>query len=621
MSFWRPGLLPSLQGSVPRCRYTAAILVLLSLTTVIPFAFGPLHLDGIRDLEAAWNMIQGGPFPLAGPAINDTFHLGPVWFYILAIPLALTHSLTVALLFAGVLAALKFWLAEALGRQAIDARFGLLFALALALPGWSVLAPVSFTHTVVVETATLAAAYCLLRLAQGATPRWWAIYGLLQTLALHAHPAAVLPVILVPLVAWMRYGRIESGFSQELYWMGIGLLLGFLLFIPPLVFEAERNWQGFERLMDFGSDSSFLGSMAGAPELWQGIALLGPDVIFTHLVSGTAGEIARWIWIALLVAAMIGSIRAILNPTMRRKWVAAFIISSAALLLLASLRGHTPYYMAQAWIPWWCGLVALGWWALKKRWLGAMATGVIMLSVMGGGVVVLRAEQGLIPLPILSMYDVRHDRAALDLPVVPFWRLERFGHELCTASSPVILHGPLALAYHSVLGLPGRMECGDTSNVTVGGGAELTGASHHLGLTPAQLRNLGLKNTEWVTALSLTPDRVIAAAGTSDLVGESTYPFRARQASTPLLEYTFEAAASDWIVFNTLFGAYEESRVVTIEADGQHPEALLQDSVSAVWRCNHCGPGLVRWHLEIRSRSETVDLLVLDPLKSGVESL
>lgn len=611
MIWSRPALLSLPADNAQRSQSTTALLVFLSLVTVVPFAFGPLHLDGVRDLEAAWNITRGIRLPLAGPIINDSVHLGPVWFYILAIPLAISHSLTFTLLFAGVLAALKFWLAEALGRQTMGARFGLLFAVALALPGWSLLAPIVFTHTALIETAMLATAYCLLRLAQGRSPRWWAAYGMLQALALHTHPATVLLLVLVPLVGWMRFGRVGCGTAADLRWLGLGLLAGLLAFLPAVLYEAEHHWQGFEQVGRFVSGHTPFTAMLATPTLWYGIALRGPDVLFSYLASTTAGELARWLWIVLMAAALVGCIGAAQLASKRRILVATAAVTCVSLLLLAALRAQTPYYMAQAWIPFWSALIALGWWAPGRKAAGPVIAGVAALCTIGSVSVIQRAEQGLIQLPVLSVSNVRQASPVFGLPVIPAWRLEYLGRDLCTNPVPTVLHGPLAQGYDNMLGLPGRMVCGDTPWVTVGGGAAETDAVHLLGLTPAQLQNLGLQDAGWLETFSLKPNRIVAASGTSVLADGKAYPFRTRQTSPPpLLTYSFETAGSERVVFSTLFGPYEESKVVTISANGHQPRQLLQDSVSSVWHCGDCDPGPVHWRLEVRSRSAVVDLLV-----------
>jgi hypothetical protein len=602
-------------GNEQRSPSTTALLVLLTAVTVIPFAFAPLHLDGMRDLVAAWDIISGARLPLAGPVINESVHLGPVWFYILAIPLAISHSLTITLLFVGVLAGLKFWLAEAIGRQAVGARFGLLFAAALAMPGWSLLTPIIFTHTALIETSMLAVAYCLLRLAQGGSPRWWLSFGILQALALHTHPVTVLLLVLLPPVCWMRFARGDCELAREMRWLGLGIVAGLLPFLPSLLFEAERNWKGFEQLGRFASGHAPIAEVLAAPSLWYGIAIRGPDMLFSHLASPVAGEFARWLWIALLLAALLGCIRAARLVSTRRNLLVTLLVICISLLLLAALRDRTTYYMALAWIPFWSVLITLGWWSLVRKSAGLVMVGAATLCTFGSVSVVQRMEQGFVQLPIMSVHDVRLVSPTFGLPVIPAWRIERFGRDVCTKPVPVVLHGPLGQSYDSVLGLPGRMACGDTPWVTVGGGAAEAGAVHLLGLTPAQLRGLGWQDAGWAEAFSLAPSRIIAASSTSVLADGSVYPFRTRQASVPPIQkFTFEAAHSELIMSSNLFGAYEASEVVTIDANGHQPRQLMQDSVSTVWRCSACDPEPVRWELEVRSRSAVVDLLVFEPL-------
>ena len=55
-----------------------------------PFAI--THLDLARDIGIALGIVDLERWPLSGPPLNGTLHLGPVWYYVLALPLWLTHS-------------------------------------------------------------------------------------------------------------------------------------------------------------------------------------------------------------------------------------------------------------------------------------------------------------------------------------------------------------------------------------------------------------------------------------------------------------------------------------------------------------------------------------------------
>jgi len=94
-----------------------ALLVLIVLHVAVHID-ALLVIDSGRDVANAWLIAKGANFPLWGPSIYGTWSLGPVWFYLLAIPLWFdSQSLTPLALLIGVLGAAKLPLAYFLGRR------------------------------------------------------------------------------------------------------------------------------------------------------------------------------------------------------------------------------------------------------------------------------------------------------------------------------------------------------------------------------------------------------------------------------------------------------------------------------------------------------------------------
>ena len=149
-----------------RSEHWAIVLLLAALVAlhVALFPFATLVTDSGRDLANAYAVGHGGPYPEYGPGLFGRWKLGPVWFWLLALPLKLGASVTAAALFTGLLAAAKIPLAYGLGLRLLDARLGLLAALLIALPGWSSVGTLVLAHVSVVESALLATAWLALRL-------------------------------------------------------------------------------------------------------------------------------------------------------------------------------------------------------------------------------------------------------------------------------------------------------------------------------------------------------------------------------------------------------------------------------------------------------------------------
>src|SRR5262245_31056950 len=116
---------------------------------------GASGYDTARDLSYAYAISHLQAFPLHGPVLGGALHLGPLWFYLLALPMALTESWLAVALFVAFLCSLQFPLAYAAGRRLIDRRFGLFWCAMLTLPGWGTFEVIGFGHTNVVRVASL----------------------------------------------------------------------------------------------------------------------------------------------------------------------------------------------------------------------------------------------------------------------------------------------------------------------------------------------------------------------------------------------------------------------------------------------------------------------------------
>ncbi|HEX3137698.1 MAG TPA: glycosyltransferase family 39 protein, partial [Casimicrobiaceae bacterium] len=140
--------------------------------------FGAAGPDTTRDVAAALAIRDLGALPLHGPLLAGTAHLGPLWFYLLSLPMLLARSWVGVAVFVAVIGSLQFPLAYAAGRRLIDRRFGILWCALLTLPGWGSFQLVGFSHTNMVPTCSMLALYALVRLAQQRRPRWLVVSAL-----------------------------------------------------------------------------------------------------------------------------------------------------------------------------------------------------------------------------------------------------------------------------------------------------------------------------------------------------------------------------------------------------------------------------------------------------------
>jgi hypothetical protein len=593
-----------------------ALLALLMLGFVLPCLTSTVILDTARDLDAAARIVAGDALPLRGPVINAMAHVGPLWFYLLALPLALTGSIAATLGFAGLLGALKFPLAYLFGLRLADARLGLAFALMLALPGWSSAQLLLVSHTTLVEACVLAVLLAQLALWRDGAARLWLACGLLQSLALHAHPATLVLALGVPPLLWRRRLR----WREDLPWIALGFALALLPFAPVAVAEARAGWPALAALAAFAETRAADPALAGAVALARGATLGGAAFLARGLASADLAPLL-WALFALVAAgASFGLLRAGMNAPSRRLIMTAIGALVLALIGLTLLRAETPFYMALVWLPFVALLLALG---LAQLWRGgnvlrrfghAVAIAALLLHLIAAALLVRRAEQGLAELPLAAFGDVRLVEVPFeDTALLPAWRLDRFGAALCAEPARTVLHADLALLIDSALALSAQLACGDTSRIGIGGGARETDARHLLGLTPRQLQRAGYHAADWELTATLAPRAVIAAAMSMPLPDGSGYPFRARAAGARALHRVeFEAPAEARVVIAHPFFVYDDARTVAVRADEAPAELLSRTRATEIYAAPATGARVVRWEVEIDSGfPERLDIVVV----------
>ena len=334
------------------------VAVLLVLTTIYVASYGySLEIpDSTRDIYTAYRISVGQIFPLEGPVFGGAMHGGPVWFYLLAIPLILYKSWLAVALFVGIVAGLKFILAYVCGSHLVDRRFGLVWALVLALPGWSTLEQVAFTHVNLAEACVLATLYFAIRVRERPDLGRVLVLGIACGLAFHAHPttAPVVPLSLgVVLLARPQLRRTTVVFI---------FFAGFLApFTPYLVSQVRNGFPDFQTSAGYVTANVQLSQVANVPTIVRSVLFDGPLLIVRDLI-GVPPPRVRFVEagvIVFLVAALVGAIRSVRAAGgARMLWLTSGGVALFA-VVIACLRTEPPIYFVHALIPSIAALVAV----------------------------------------------------------------------------------------------------------------------------------------------------------------------------------------------------------------------------------------------------------------------
>ena len=385
----------ALDGARPAPRVDWLIVLALMALYAAGYAYITFVTDTARDVGTGWRIAHGEELPLLGPYIGGRWKLGPIWFYVLAALVALGRSLTAVSLGVGALAALKLCFAYALGRRLHGRTLGLAWAALLALPGWGSIEQVVFTHFNLVEAAVLGTLLAAHRAWLAPSAARFALVGLAFSLAMHAHPTALVAAPVVVLAWWAAR---PGGAAQRLRAAAAIVIGGLVPLVPMLVSEARTGFHQFTATVDFVGQGGFGARLAQSPRLLLEFARNDLRVARDLLQPlGPAGLAVAAASAALLV---LGAVLALALPgrvPRRVRWLGA-AYCAACIAGASALRHPASVYFFYAILPFGTGVAALGWAALSER-LAAQRGALVGLALAGFGLLAferapVRAQRG-----------------------------------------------------------------------------------------------------------------------------------------------------------------------------------------------------------------------------------
>lgn len=587
-------------------------------------AFAALHIaaalgsagtsDTGRDLYFARQIDLGNEWPLSGPGVNATIHLGPLWYYVLAAIMLIGGSSTAVVAAMGVLSALQFPLAYVLGRRLGGNRLGMLFAAALMLPGWGVFPLVSLTHTTVVVTTMLFGALACWRYREQPDATRAFVLGLALALMLHAHPTTVLAAAALGLCALA--GAHDARARLRVFAL---LALPTVVLFAPMLIDQMRNGFG---------DATTIGQYAATQIAWPsplrfvqlaaGLLLYGGDYVARYWVELPHAAVTLLFIanIVLLLTAAFGliALRATARPLRLRLAIALVVLFLAQTLFLIAIRPFTPFWMTYVQLPVIAALVALGLdAALQRRMLRAPIVavfGILVVSSAAGFVYVARApHEGLIDValpgePAFSLMDVKdHQRHARR---VSFARLsvgetDAIAAPLC---SPVTLYAHYARFVDDSYGIGALRGCGSTAAIRIGGSAQ---GQALVGLRDYVWDLLSLEPERRIGTLGISPPHAIWHARDSlSVVTPHRFPPRTLAIAPEHFVVRGDTAAGEALVIANraaMQGPYE----VVAKANGVAVEPTYFDMTTNVYRV----AGAASWVIEINGTPAYIDVLTL----------
>ena len=602
-----------------------ACVFLLTAAYVAAIVHGVVSIDVARDLYWGQRIVLGEALPLIGPPIGTTMLLGSVWYYLVAGVLTVSGSLTTYFSLMGCLIASKFALAYVVGKRWLGPAFGVSLAVAAAVPGVASYQMLGMGHPWFVEAALWWAAWCALRLYDAPEQTRWAIgLGMAAALALHAHPTAVLllPWALVVIVALPPHRRWRALMASALAALAVFFpwLLGTVF--PALAVQgAADNAVG---------PSGVGGSIVGVSGITSNVFWLQAKNIFDSLLSDSIADsrLAWLVWAVVLIATLIGIVRASMTSRLRRTLIGALLSLGWTIAAVALLRNHTPFYMLFVALVPLSVVFAVAWVALLEggsRWgralwiLVIVAVVALHLVVAAGLIRIAGLGQVNSYLPLHSdMQDV--STTAHRESVLANTTRDALARWLCAQPDAVSLHGDIASAFDVGLHVETDLACRkQRRSDSVGGHYQ-----PHVGLPIPVWSQVGLQVTELIGAYGLAPaNRVFSPASSLPAASGKRYPPRfdlmlaaARQEEWLMILPT---SSSDVVIVSNLLPTSPLFKV-TAEVNGRANTAITTFANTAIFHCTDCATGQVAWSLKIRGGlPQTVSIATVAATKTSAK--
>ncbi|MBD8527553.1 hypothetical protein [Pseudomarimonas arenosa] len=585
----------------------AWIVAYLVVLFALPAPWSTVIIDTARDFVEAERWLQQG-MPLRGPMIGNLFHLGPWWYLLTAGGFALTGSIAATLTLEALLAAMKFPLAYVCGCVIYSSRLGVCWAIALAVPGMASMTQLVITHTAIIEFAILGWILTALLLCKGHRGAWWLAFGAMASLSAHAHPTTLVFAPAACFIVALRRKR------TDLPWIIAGVLVFVLTFAPVLIAESREHWPSLQALSSHGQSIHWAGSLGRIAAVYLGALAAGPQFVSLSLLAGWSGLIGLT-YLALACTVLVGAGWAWRNQSLRPVLIVAAATCMVFVLLIATLRQITPYYMLLASKPFGTLAMAVAFVALVERAHRSrmLATLVLLAILLLHGLVsmswIYQAESGSARLPVATISDMAQSPQRLEaVSMMPVWRLESLAARSC--GRKIVLHASMAQLVMLAAELPMQTECEARPEVIYGGAAQ--DAEHLLGLTPYELRLIGYSEANWQQALELAP---ISTQGSSWRLSWSRhYPYiMIPREGQREFHYEQVTSANNLLVVSTPFGIVDGSEVDSVEVDQGVATLVSKTRASSIYRCRGCA-GKARWTVRARAADpRQIDIVEIRP--------
>jgi 4-amino-4-deoxy-L-arabinose transferase-like glycosyltransferase len=301
-----------------------AILALGALVRLSGLDVGWFMQDQVRDAVAAQGILSGRDFPLVGPhaAMGTVRLVGPLYYYLVAIPYGLSTNPMVGVAFLNVLGVVSIYFTYLLGKEMFSPAVGLIAAALYAVFPMAVLSGKALWNPGFIPFFATLFLLILWRFLVGCRPWALALALFLLGVLLQIHMSGAIFVLLLP-AALLLYRPSIRRWPLIMGFLGI-----VLLYIPYVVFEVQHGFPDADKIFVWAGENPSSSFWLTA---WQGF--WRPFALPEQLAFALGGEISP------LPFTLIQRIEA---------WLAALGLLTL-LLLMIKAKDRRPYILLGLW--------------------------------------------------------------------------------------------------------------------------------------------------------------------------------------------------------------------------------------------------------------------------------
>lgn len=258
----------------------ALIFVFAAYLRLAAIELAEFEEDEAGALTAARSMVKNGVVPLLGPPLTTGGHSGPVYYYILGIPLTLSENPVAASVFVVLLNLIGLLLTYRFAKKFFNQRVALITSALYAVSPFAVLFSRKIWNPDLVFPFVTATMYCMYAFAVEKKPRY--LVGVLVSYAvvLQVHPITIFlaPVLLLFMVILHRQVVLKH--------LGLGVLAAAVVF-SPFIYGIVESRTG--EASSFLATASYFDFSSINPTVIQSLASITSGSGFDYILGSSAG--------------------------------------------------------------------------------------------------------------------------------------------------------------------------------------------------------------------------------------------------------------------------------------------------------------------------------------------